>query len=79
MIATGPRDQVQRRRSPRLPLRLTVARRGLAQNAVEFKLRTADARELVPRPDAVSVAKQQIAAMEAAIRATVTEVPFRSN
>ncbi len=62
-----------------LPLRLTVARRGLAQNAVEFKLRTADARELVPRPDAVSVAKQQIAAMEAAIRATVTEVPFRSN
>ncbi|MCU0519839.1 MAG: proline--tRNA ligase [Anaerolineae bacterium] len=62
-----------------LPLRITVARRGLAEKAVEFKLRTSPAREFVPLPDVVSSVKTRLAALQAAIDATVMEVQFKSS
>ena len=62
-----------------LPLRITIARRGLAENAAEFKLRADSAREFIPLPDAVSTAKTRLSALLAEIEATAVEVPFNSS
>ncbi len=60
-----------------LPLRITVARRGLSQGAVEFKLRTSKERTFVPLPEAVEAAQARIAELQAAVGASVVEVPFK--
>jgi prolyl-tRNA synthetase len=61
-----------------LPLRITVARRGLEQNACEFKLRTEKERVFVPLTDAVATAQARLADLHTAIAARVVEVPFRA-
>ncbi len=61
-----------------LPLRITVARRGLAQDAVEFKLRTAQKRELVPRSRAVAEAQVKLAELRASVESRLTEIPFKA-
>jgi prolyl-tRNA synthetase len=59
-----------------LPLRVTVAARGLQQQSVELKRRDQKERELIPLADIVPVLKSRIAELEAEITATVAEVPF---
>jgi len=60
-----------------LPLRITVAARGLKQQSVELKRRDQKERELIPLADIVPALKARIAELEAEIAATVVEVPFR--
>jgi len=60
-----------------LPLRVTVAARGLKQQSVELKRRDQKDRELIPLADIIPVLRARIAAMEAEIAETVVEVPFR--
>lgn len=60
-----------------LPLRLTVAARGLQQQSVELKRRDQKDRELVPLANIIPALKARIAELEAEIAATVVEVPFR--
>jgi len=57
-----------------MPIRITVARRGLAQGAAELKLRAEDERTLVPLPDVVETVKACLAGLQAAIDAAVVEV-----
>jgi prolyl-tRNA synthetase len=59
-----------------IPIRLTVSERGLQQGAVELKHRTATAGEMVPLPEVVARVRNDIAAMEAAIRSRVQPVPI---
>ncbi len=59
-----------------LPLRLTVAARGLQQHSVELKRRDRKERELIPLADIIPTLKARIAAMEAEIQARVRQVPF---
>ncbi|MCS7041040.1 MAG: His/Gly/Thr/Pro-type tRNA ligase C-terminal domain-containing protein, partial [Caldilineales bacterium] len=59
-----------------IPLRLTVSERGLKQDAVELKRRTATEGEMVPLPDIVARVRAEIADMEAAIRSRVKPVPI---
>jgi prolyl-tRNA synthetase len=59
-----------------LPLRITVAQRGLKQGSVEFKRRDGKDREFIPLGEAVATAKARIAELEAEIAAKVVEVPF---
>jgi prolyl-tRNA synthetase len=61
-----------------LPLRITVARRGLEQNACEFKLRTDKERAFVPLTEAVARAQAQLTELRAAIGANVIEIPFKA-
>jgi prolyl-tRNA synthetase len=61
-----------------LPLRITVARRGLEQNACEFKLRAETARAFVPLADAVVAAEARLAELRAAVSSHVVEVPFKA-
>ncbi len=60
-----------------LPLRVTVAARGLQQQSVELKRRDQKDRELIPLDDVIPALKARIAALEAEIAKTVVEVPFR--
>ncbi|MGC9468228.1 MAG: proline--tRNA ligase [Anaerolineae bacterium] len=60
-----------------LPLRITVARRGLAEQAVEFKLRDQKERELIPLAEAVDTAQTWLADLHAAVDRRVIAVPFR--
>ncbi|MEJ5308730.1 MAG: proline--tRNA ligase [Anaerolineae bacterium] len=60
-----------------IPLRVTVAARGLQQQSVELKRRDQKERELVPLADIIPVLKTRIAELEAEIAKTVVEVPFR--
>ena len=59
-----------------MPLRLTVSRRTLKNEAVELKLRTEKDFNLVPLAEAVARAQAQIAALQAAIDATVVAEAF---
>jgi prolyl-tRNA synthetase len=61
-----------------LPLRITVARRGLEQQACEFKLRTDKERHFVPLTEAVATAQVRIAELQAEIAARVIEVAFKA-
>jgi prolyl-tRNA synthetase len=61
-----------------LPLRITVARRGLSQGAVEFKLRSAEERTFVPLVEAIPHTQAELARLQDAIGATVVDVPFRA-
>ncbi len=60
-----------------LPLRVTVAARGLQQHSVEVKRRDRKERELIPLADIIPALQARIAELEAEIAATVVEVPFR--
>ncbi len=60
-----------------LPLRVTVAARGLQQQSVELKRRDRKDREMIPLTDIIPTLKARIAELEAEIAATVVEVPFR--
>ncbi len=60
-----------------LPLRITVAARGLQQQSVELKRRDRKDRELIPLADIIPALKARIAELEAEIAATLVEVPFR--
>jgi prolyl-tRNA synthetase len=60
-----------------IPLRVTVAARGLQQQSVEIKRRDQKERELIPLVDIIPTLKARIAAMEAEIAETAVEVPFR--
>ncbi len=60
-----------------LPLRVTVAARGLQQQSVELKRRDQKERELIPLADVIPALKARIAELEAEIAKTVVEVPFR--
>ena len=59
-----------------LPLRITVARRGLAKGAVEFKLRREKARHFVPLCDAIPEIRTRLDALLAEVNASVIEVPL---
>ncbi len=59
-----------------MPLRITVSRRTLKNEAVELKLRTDKDFELVPLAEAVKQAQAQIDALQAAIDARVVEETF---
>ncbi len=60
-----------------LPLRVTVARRGLKQHSVELKRRDQKERELIPLNEIISTLKARIAELEAEIEAKVIKVEFR--
>ncbi len=60
-----------------LPLRITVAARGLQQQSVELKRRDQKDRELIPLVDIIPALKARITELEAEIAETVVEVPFR--
>jgi prolyl-tRNA synthetase len=60
-----------------IPLRVTVAARGLQQQSVEVKRRDRKERELIPLADIVPALKTRIAELEAEIMAKVEDVPFR--
>lgn len=60
-----------------LPLRVTVARRGLKQQSVELKRRDRKERELIPLNNIVRTLKTRIGEMEAEIAEKVIEVEFR--
>ncbi|HOU13970.1 MAG TPA: proline--tRNA ligase [Anaerolineae bacterium] len=62
-----------------LPLRVTVAARGLQQQSVELKRRDQKERELIPLADIIPVLRARIAELEAEIAKTVVEVPFRES
>ncbi len=59
-----------------LPLRITVASRGLAKGAVEFKLRRDRGRDFVPLGEAIPEIRARLEALHAEINATVVEAPF---
>ncbi len=59
-----------------LPLRITVARRGLAKGSVEFKLRREKERDFVPLSEAIAEIRTRLDALLAEIAATVVDVPF---
>ena len=60
-----------------LPLRITIARRGLAQGNAEFKLRTKRDREYVTLEDAVTEAESRIAQLLAEDDAKAEPVAFK--
>lgn len=60
-----------------IPLRLTIAKRGLAQGQAELKQRNQKEREWVPLPDVIEILHNRIANLTADINASVKEVPFR--
>lgn len=60
-----------------LPLRLTVAERGLKAGGVELKLRSAEEKTLVPLEEVVSRVKGELARLQAAIDQTVGEVAYK--
>ncbi|MCJ7550109.1 MAG: proline--tRNA ligase, partial [Anaerolineae bacterium] len=59
-----------------LPLRITVARRGLAKGAVEFKLRHEKEGDFVPLSEAIPEIRTRLDALLAEANATVVEAPF---
>jgi len=59
-----------------LPLRITVARRGLAKGAVEFKLRREKERDFVPLSEAIPEIRSRLDALLAEVDATVVESPL---
>ena len=59
-----------------MPLRITVSRRTLKNEAVELKLRTDKEFTLVPLAEAVTQAQAQVDALQAAIDARVVEEKF---
>jgi len=59
-----------------LPLRITVARRGLAKGAVEFKLRRKKERDFVPLSEAIPEIRTRLEALLAEVNAAVIEVPL---
>jgi prolyl-tRNA synthetase len=61
-----------------MPIRLTVARRGMKQNAVEMKLRDQKEREMIPLDTIVSVVKATIESLKGEIGTAVAEVPFKA-
>ncbi|MDF1515192.1 MAG: YbaK/EbsC family protein, partial [Anaerolineae bacterium] len=62
-----------------MPIRLTVAKRGLSHNSVECKRRDLPDRDAVPLPEVVPVIKSLIADMIAEIEGHVKEVPFTTH
>lgn len=60
-----------------LPIRLTVAERGLKAGGVEMKRRDRAEREIVPLETVVERVKSELAAMEAEIMANVREEEYR--
>ncbi len=60
-----------------IPLRVTVAARGLQQQSVEIKRRDQKERELIPLADIIPVLAARLAALEAEIMAKVENVPFK--
>ncbi len=59
-----------------LPVRLTVSERASKQGGVEFKRRDQAERSIVPTAEILQRVKEEIAALEAQIKAKVVEVPF---
>ena len=59
-----------------MPLRLTISRRTLQQNAVEFKLRTGGEALQIPRDAVLGEVPSALAEMRAAIRARIKPEPF---
>ncbi|MBN1261069.1 MAG: proline--tRNA ligase [Anaerolineae bacterium] len=60
-----------------MPLRITVAQRGLKQNSVEIKRRDLTEREFVPLDTVVGFVKDQIAILEGDLAQRVSSVPYR--
>ena len=60
-----------------IPLRLTVAKRGLAQNTAELKQRNKSDREWVPLPEVVGTIQERIRTLTESLNASVNVVPFR--
>ena len=61
-----------------IPLRLTIAKRGLAQNSAELKQRNKKEREWIPLPKVIKVIQKRIDTLEAALNDSVQNVPFRT-
>jgi prolyl-tRNA synthetase len=59
-----------------MPIRLTVARRGMKQNAVEMKLRDQKEREMIPFDAILSEVEATIASLKREVGAAVVAVPF---
>jgi prolyl-tRNA synthetase len=59
-----------------LPLRITVARRGLAKGAVEFKLRHEKERDFVPLSEAIPEIRARLDALLAEVNTSAIEVPL---
>ncbi len=61
-----------------MPIRLTVARRGMKQNAVEMKLRDQKEREMIPFDAILSEVEATIASLKREVGAAVVTVPFEA-
>jgi prolyl-tRNA synthetase len=61
-----------------IPIRLTVGKRALKENAVEMKLRSASENSLIPMGELVNQLKATIARLEDEIRQTVQPVPYNA-
>jgi prolyl-tRNA synthetase len=61
-----------------MPLRLTVSKRSLGKEGVEFKLRPSKERNVVPLEQTISRVKEQIAALQEEIDGNVVEIAFRT-
>jgi prolyl-tRNA synthetase len=61
-----------------MPVRLTVARRGMKQNAVEMKLRDQKERTMVPFDAILSKVQTTIESLTRVVEATAVEVPFKA-
>ena len=59
-----------------LPIRVTVGARGLKEGQVELKRRDQQEKRLVALDDVIEEIKNEMAALEAEIQATLVEVPF---
>lgn len=59
-----------------VPLRITVGKRSLKQGGVELKRRTEKERRIVPLDAVVETVREELEALSAEIKATVTPVPL---
>ncbi len=60
-----------------IPLRLTVSKRSLEKQGVEYKRRSAKEGDLIPLHEVVGVVQAEIAALQAEIQAAVVPVPYK--
>jgi prolyl-tRNA synthetase len=59
-----------------LPLRLTVAERGLKQGAAELKRRDRTEKDMIPLENVIEKIQDEIHALEAEIQSKVAVVPY---
>jgi prolyl-tRNA synthetase len=60
-----------------IPLRLTIAKRGLSQNSAELKQRDKKEREWLPLPEVIATVQGRIATLKTSLSDSIKEMPFR--